>query len=395
MSKKLYLDNAATTRVKKEVIDEMRKYFDEFYGNPSSQLYELGRKSKEAIEHARKTVADFINADEKEIYFTAGGSESDNWALKGTAFANLNKGKNHIITTKIEHHAILHTCEYLEKFGIETTYLNVDKYGLIDLEELKEAIRPETMLISIMFANNEIGTIQPIEQIGEIAKEHGITFHVDAVQAMGAVKVDVKKQHIDLLSMSAHKLGGPKGIGGMFIRKGVKIDNFVHGGGQERGKRAGTEGVQNIVGFGKAVEIANRDFDQYVQRVTVLRDRLIEGIKNNIPEVILNGHPTMRLPNNVNFSYKYVEGESILLLLDMEGIAASSGSACTSGSLDPSHVLLATGLDHGTAHGSIRFTLSPEITEEEVDFVVETMKKIIERLRAMSPIKNDEDLYKK
>lgn len=395
MSKKLYLDNAATTKVKTEVIEEMSKYFDEMYGNPSSQLYELGRKSKEAIEKARKTVADFINADEKEIYFTAGGSESDNWALKGIAFANFNKGKNHIITTKIEHHAILHTCEYLEKFGIQTTYLNVDKYGMIDLEELKEAIRPETMLISVMFANNEIGTIQPIEQIGEIAKEHGITFHVDAVQALGAVKIDVKKQHIDLMSMSAHKLGGPKGIGGMFIRKGVKIDNFIHGGGQERGRRAGTEGVQNIVGFGKAVEIANRDFDQYVERLTVLRNRLIEGIKNNIPDVILNGHPTMRLPNNVNFSYKYVEGESILLLLDMEGIAASSGSACTSGSLDPSHVLLATGLDHGTAHGSIRFTLNTDITEEDLDFVVETMKKIIERLRAMSPIKNDQDLYNK
>lgn len=395
MSKKLYLDNAATTKVKKEVIDEMRKYFDEMYGNPSSQLYELGRKSKEAIEHARKTIADFINAEEKEIYFTAGGSESDNWALKGIAFANLNKGKNHIITTKIEHHAIIHTCEYLEKFGVKTTYLNVDKYGLIDLEELKEAITPETMLISIMFANNEIGTIQPIEQIGEIAKEHGVVFHVDAVQALGSVEIDVKKQHIDLLSMSAHKVGGPKGVGGMFIRKGVKIDNFVHGGGQERGKRAGTEGVQNIAGFGKAVEVAKRDFDKHVARLTELRDRMIEGIKNNIPDVILNGHPTMRLANNVNFSYKYVEGEAILLLLDMEGIAASSGSACTSGSLDPSHVLLATGLDHGTAHGSIRFTLSEEITEEDVDFTVEAMKKIIARLRAMSPIKNDEDLYKK
>lgn len=395
MSKKLYLDNAATTRVRKEVIDEMRKYFDEMYGNPSSQLYELGRKSKEAIENARKVVADFINADEKEIYFTAGGSESDNWALKGTAFANLNKGKNHIITTKIEHHAILHTCEYLEKFGFETTYLNVDKYGMIDLEELKEAIRPETIIISVMFANNEIGTIQPIEQIGEIAKEHGIIFHVDAVQAMGAVKIDVKKQHIDLLSMSAHKIGGPKGVGGMFIRKGVKIDNFVHGGGQERGKRAGTEGVQNIAGFGKAVELAKNDFDQHVEKLTVLRNKLIEGIKNNIPDVVLNGHPTLRLPNNVNFSYKYVEGESILLLLDMEGIAASSGSACTSGSLDPSHVLLATGLDHGTAHGSIRFTISEEITEEDIDFTVETMKKIIARLREMSPIKNDEDLLKK
>jgi len=395
MSKKIYLDNAATTRVKKEVIDEVNKYFQELYGNPSSQLYELGRKSKEAVENARKTVADFINADEKEIYFTGGGSEADNWALKGIAFANFNKGKNHIITTKIEHHAILHTCEYLEKFGIQTTYLNVDKYGMIDLGELKEAIRPETMLISIMFANNEIGTIQPIEQIGEIAKENGIVFHVDAVQALGSVKIDVKKQHIDLLSVSAHKLGGPKGVGALFIRKGVKIDNFVHGGGQERGRRAGTEGVQNIAGFGKAVELAERDFDKRIERLTALRNKFIEGIKSNIPEVVLNGHPTERLPNNVNFSYKYVEGESILLLLDMEGIAASSGSACTSGSLDPSHVLLATGLDHGTAHGSIRFTLSEEITEEDIDYTVETMKNIIARLRAMSPIKNDEDLLKK
>ncbi|HBV67606.1 MAG TPA: cysteine desulfurase NifS [Clostridiales bacterium] len=395
MSKKIYLDNAATTRVKKEVIDEVNKYFQELYGNPSSQLYELGRKSKEAVENARKTVADFINADEKEIYFTGGGSEADNWALKGIAFANFNKGKNHIITTKIEHHAILHTCEYLEKFGVQTTYLNVDKYGMIDLDELKEAIRPETRLISIMFANNEIGTIQPIEQIGEIAKENGIVFHVDAVQALGSVKIDVKKQHIDLLSVSAHKLGGPKGVGALFIRKGVKIDNFVHGGGQERGRRAGTEGVQNIAGFGKAVELAERDFDKRIERLTALRNKFIEGIKSNIPEVLLNGHPTERLPNNVNFSYKYVEGESILLLLDMEGIAASSGSACTSGSLDPSHVLLATGLDHGTAHGSIRFTISEEITEDDIDYTVEAMKSIIARLRAMSPIKNDEDLLKK
>ncbi len=395
MSKKIYLDNAATTRVKKEVIDEVNKYFQELYGNPSSQLYELGRKSKEAVENARKIVADFINADEKEIYFTGGGSEADNWALKGIAFANFNKGKNHIITTKIEHHAILHTCEYLEKFGVQTTYLNVDKYGMIDLDELKKAIRPETMLISIMFANNEIGTIQPIEQIGEIAKENGIVFHVDAVQALGSVKIDVKKQHIDLLSVSAHKLGGPKGIGALFIRKGVKIDNFVHGGGQERGRRAGTEGVQNIAGFGKAVELAERDFDKRIERLTALRNKFIEGIKSNIPEVVLNGHPTERLPNNVNFSYKYVEGQAILVLLDMEGIAASSGSACTSGSLDPSHVLLATGLDHGTAHGSIRFTISEEITEDDIDYTVEAMKNIIARLRAMSPIKNDEDLLKK
>ncbi|MEL7647100.1 MAG: cysteine desulfurase NifS [Sedimentibacter sp.] len=393
MSRKIYLDNAATTRVKKEVVDEMYKYFDEFYGNPSSSLYELGRKSREAVENSRKKVADFLNADEKEIYFTAGGSESDNWAIKGTAFANKNKG-NHIITTKIEHHAVLHTCEYLEKFGFETTYLDVDRYGMIDLEQLKEAIRPETILISIMYANNEIGTIQPIEQIGEIAHEHGIIFHTDAVQALGSVKIDVKKQNIDLLSMSAHKIGGPKGVGGMYIKKGIKIDNFIHGGGQERGKRAGTEGVQNIVGFGKAVELASTNFDAHVNRLAQLRDRLIDGIRKNIPEVVLNGHPTMRLPNNVNFSYKYVEGESILLLLDMEGISASSGSACTSGSLDPSHVLLATGLDHGTAHGSIRFTVSEELTEEEIDFTVETMKNIISRLRAMSPIKNDEDLKK-
>lgn len=394
MGRKLYLDNAATTRVKKEVIDEMRMYFDELYGNPSSQLYELGRKSKEAIEKSRKTVAEFLNAEEKEIYFTAGGTESDNWALKGVAFANFKKGKNHIITTKIEHHAIIHTCEYLEKFGVETTYLDVDRYGQIDLEQLKEAIRPETMLISVMYANNEIGTIQSIEEIGKIAKEHGVLFHVDAVQALGSVKIDVQKQHIDILSMSAHKIGGPKGIGGIYIRKGTRIDNFIHGGGQERGRRAGTEGVQNIVGFGKAVEIAQRDFNYHIERLTVLRNRLIEGIKNNIPDVVLNGHPTMRLPNNVNFSYKYVEGESILLLLDMEGISASSGSACTSGSLDPSHVLLATGLDHGTAHGSIRFTISEEITEDDIDFTVETMKKIITKLRAMSPIKNDEDLKK-
>jgi len=386
MNKKLYLDNAATTKVRKEVIEEMRDYFDVLYGNPSSQLYELGRKSREAVEKARKIVADFINADEKEIYFTAGGSESDNWAIKGVAFANKEKG-NHIITTKIEHHAVSHTCEYLEKFGFETTYLDVDQYGMVDLEQLKSSIRPETILISVMFANNEIGTVQPIEQIGEIAKEHGIIFHTDAVQALGGVEIDVKKQHIDLLSMSAHKVGGPKGIGGMFIKKGVRIDNFIHGGGQERGKRAGTEGVQNIVGFGKAVEIAARDFEEHNQYLIKLRTRLIEGIKNTIPDVVLNGHPTNRLPNNVNFSYRFVEGESILLLLDMEGISASSGSACTSGSLDPSHVLLATGLDHGTAHGSIRFTLSDEITEEDIDYVVETMRKIISRLREISPLK--------
>lgn len=385
MTKKVYLDNAATTKVKPEVVEEMRKYFDEMYGNPSSEIYELGRNSRQAIEEARSIISKFINADENELYFTAGGSESDNWAIKGVAFANIKKGK-HIITTKIEHHAVLHTCEYLEKFGFETTYLDVDKYGVVDLEQLEQSIRPDTILISVMYANNEIGTIQPIEKIGEIAKKHKITFHTDAVQALGAVKIDVKKQNIDLMSMSAHKVKGPKGIGAMYIRKGVKIDNFIHGGAQERKKRAGTESVQNIVGFGKAIELAERDFVKNFEKLTEMRNTLMQGIKDNIEDVVLNGHPTLRLPNNVNFSYRYVEGESILLFLDMEGISASSGSACTSGSLDPSHVLLATGLDHETAHGSIRFTISEETTKEDIDYVVQTMKEIIIKLRKISPL---------
>lgn len=388
MNKKIYFDNAATTMVKKEVVDEMIKYLSEYYGNPSSGIYDIGRKSKEAIDKARKIVSSFINADENELYFTSGGTESDNWAIKGVAFANQNKGK-HIITTKIEHHAVLHTCEYLEKFGFETTYLDVDKYGMIDLENLKNSIRPDTILISIMYANNEIGTIQPIEEIGKMAREHNIIFHTDAVQALGGVRIDVKKQNIDLMSMSAHKVHGPKGVGAMYIRKGVKIDNFIHGGAQERRRRAGTESVQNIVGFAKAIELMGVDFNDKISKLTNLRDRFINGIQNNIEDVVLNGHPTMRLPNNVNFSYKYIEGESILLWLDMEGISASSGSACTSGSLDPSHVLLATGLDHGTAHGSIRFTIGDETTEEEVDFVIDKMKHIVQKLRDMSP------LYKK
>lgn len=388
MNKKIYFDNAATTMVKKEVVDEMIKYLSEYYGNPSSGIYDIGRKSKEAIDKARRIVSSFINADENELYFTSGGTESDNWAIKGVAFANQNKGK-HIITTKIEHHAVLHTCEYLEKFGFETTYLDVDKYGMIDLDNLKNSIRPDTILISIMYANNEIGTIQPIEEIGKIAKEHNIIFHTDAVQALGGVRIDVKKQNIDLMSMSAHKVHGPKGVGGIYIRKGIKIDNFMHGGAQERRRRAGTESVQNIVGFAKAIELMGVDFNDKISKLTNLRDRFINGIQNNIEDVVLNGHPTMRLPNNVNFSYKYIEGESILLWLDMEGISASSGSACTSGSLDPSHVLLATGLDHGTAHGSIRFTIGDETTEEEVDFVIDKMKHIVQKLRDMSP------LYKK
>lgn len=388
MNKKVYFDNAATTCVRKEVVDEMLKYFTQYYGNPSSQFYELGKESKDAIENSRKIISDFINCDINEFYFTSGGTESDNWAIKGVAFANQNKGK-HIITTKIEHHAVLHTCKYLEKFGFETTYLNVDKYGMVDLEELKRSIRPDTILISVMYANNEIGTIQPIEQIGEIAKEHNIIFHTDAVQALGGVKIDVKKQHIDLMSMSSHKVHGPKGIGGMYIRKGVKIDNFMHGGAQERKKRAGTENVPNIVGFGKAVELLNVDFEEKNKRVAAMRDKLIKDIESNIEDVLLNGHPTMRLPNNVNFSYRFIEGEAILLWLDMEGICASTGSACASGSLDPSHVLLATGLDHATAHGSIRFTINEDTTEEDVDYVVCKMKEIVQRLRNMSP------LYKK
>lgn len=387
MNKKIYLDNAATTKVRKEVVDEMMKYFIEYYGNPSSGIYEIGRTSKEAIEKSRKTVATFINADEKEIFFTSGGTESDNWAIKGVAFANQNKGK-HIITTKIEHHAVLHTCEYLKKFGFETTYLNVDKYGVVDIEELKNSIRPDTILISVMYANNEIGTIQPIEEIGKIAKEHKIIFHTDAVQALGGVKIDVKKENIDLLSMSAHKVNGPKGVGALYIRKGLRLDNFMHGGAQERNKRAGTESVQNIVGFGKAVELMSAEIDEKIAKLTSLRDRLINSIKANIDSVLLNGHPTKRLPNNVNFSYEYIEGESILLWLDMNGISASSGSACTSGSLDPSHVLLATGLDHGTAHGSIRFTIGDDTTEEDIDYVVEHMKEIVQKLRNMSPLYN-------
>lgn len=387
MNKKIYLDNAATTKVRKEVVDEMMKYFIDYYGNPSSGIYEIGRTSKEAIEKSRKTVATFINADEKEIFFTSGGTESDNWAIKGVAFANQNKGK-HIITTKIEHHAVLHTCEYLKKFGFETTYLNVDKYGVVDIEELKNSIRPDTILISVMYANNEIGTIQPIEEIGKIAKEHKIIFHTDAVQALGGVKIDVKKENIDLLSMSAHKVNGPKGVGALYIRKGLRLDNFMHGGAQERNKRAGTESVQNIVGFGKAVELMIAEIDEKIAKLTSLRDRLINSIKANIDNVLLNGHPTKRLPNNVNFSYEYIEGESILLWLDMNGISASSGSACTSGSLDPSHVLLATGLDHGTAHGSIRFTIGDDTTEEDIDYVVEHMKEIVQKLRNMSPLYN-------
>lgn len=383
----IYLDNAATTKTAKEVVDAMLPYFSEYYGNPST-IYGLGAKSKEAVTDAREAIAQSLGAQTNEIYFTAGGSESDNWALKATAEAYEGKGK-HIITSKIEHHAILHTCEYLEKRGFEITYIGVDENGILKLDELRAAIRPDTILISVMFANNEIGTIQPIREIGEIAKEHGILFHTDAVQAYGQLPINVDEYHIDMLSASGHKLNGPKGIGFLYIRKGVKIRSFVHGGGQERSRRAGTENVPGIVGLGAAVRRAVRIMEEKTAKEIELRDALIERISKEVPYCRLNGDRTRRLPNNVNFSFRFVEGESLLIMLDMEGICASSGSACTSGSLDPSHVLLAIGLPHEIAHGSLRLTLSEETTMEEIDTVVEAVKKIVERLRSMSPLYED------
>lgn len=383
----IYLDNAATTKTAPEVVDAMLPYFSEYYGNAST-IYSLGAESKKAMDHARQTIADSLGAKPEEIYFTAGGSESDNWALKATAEAYASKGK-HIITTKIEHHAILHTCEYLEKRGFEITYLNVDRDGLISLDELKAAIRPDTILISVMFANNEIGTIEPIAEIGEIAKEHGVLFHTDAVQAYAQVPINVDEMHIDMLSASGHKLNGPKGIGFLYIRKGVKIRSFVHGGAQERSRRAGTENIPGIVGLGAAVERAMRIMDTKTRKEIELRDYLIGRLENEIPHCWLNGHRTKRLPNNINFSFLFIEGESMLIMLDMKGICASSGSACTSGSLDPSHVLLAIGLKHEEAHGSLRLTLSEESTKEEMDIVAEEVKKIVQRLRDMSPLYED------
>ena len=383
----IYLDNAATTKTAPEVVDAMLPYFSEYYGNAST-IYSLGAESKKAMDHARQTIADSLGAKPEEIYFTAGGSESDNWALKATAEAYASKGK-HIITTKIEHHAILHTCEYLEKRGFEITYLNVDRDGLISLDELKAAIRPDTILISVMFANNEIGTIEPIAEIGEIAKEHGVLFHTDAVQAYAQVPINVDEMHIDMLSASGHKLNGPKGIGFLYIRKGVKIRSFVHGGAQERSRRAGTENIPGIVGLGAAVERAMRIMDTKTRKEIELRDYLIGRLENEIPHCWLNGHRTKRLPNNINFSFLFIEGESMLIMLDMKGICASSGSACTSGSLDPSHVLLAIGLKHEEAHGSLRLTLSEESTKEEMDIVAEEVKKIVQRLRDMSPLYDD------
>jgi len=384
MSKYIYMDNAATTPVKEEVLEAMLPYFTEKYGNPSS-VYSLGSESKVAVEKAREQVAKALGADKKEIFFTASGSESDNWAIKGIAYNRRNKG-NHIITSKIEHHAVLNTCKYLEKQGFEVTYLNVDSDGVVDLEELKNSIKDTTILITIMFANNEIGTIQPIKEIGQIAKENDIVFHTDAVQAVGSVEIDVKDLNVDLLSLSAHKFHGPKGIGVLYVRQGVRLDNLIHGGGQERSKRAGTENVASIVGLGKAIELATENLEEKNKKLSALRDSLIEKIESKIDYVKLNGHRTKRLPGNVNVSFQFIEGESLLLMLDMNKIAGSSGSACTSGALDPSHVLLAIGLDHETAHGSLRLSLSEFNTEEEIDFVVEKLVGIVDRLRQMSPL---------
>lgn len=384
MDRIYYFDNAATTKVSPEVLEEISKYYSEEYFNPSS-IYKPAQRCKDAVERARAQVAAAFNADPKEIYFTSGGSEADNWAIKGIANAYKNKGK-HIITSCIEHHAVLHTCEYLESEGFEVTYLPVDGEGLVSLEDLKAAIRPDTILITIMFANNEIGTIQPIAEIGKIARENKIIFHTDAVQAAGHVPIDVKALNIDLMSMSGHKLYAPKGVGALYIRKGIKIKNLIHGGQQERGRRATTENVPGIVGLGKAITDAVSHIAEETERQIKLRDKLIDGILSAIPYSRLNGSRDKRLPGNVNISFEFIEGESILLLLDMNGICGSSGSACTSGSLDPSHVLLAIGLPHEKAHGSLRLSLGRFNTEEEVDYVLEKLPPIIERLRAMSPL---------
>ena len=387
MKKLIYLDNAATTKTAPEVVEAMLPYFSEAYGNPSS-IYSLAGESRKAVDQARDTIAKALGARPEEIYFTAGGTESDNWALKAAAEFYRKKG-NHIITTKIEHHAVLHSCQWLEKQGFEVTYLNVDENGVVRLEELKAAIRPTTILISVMYANNEIGTIQPIREIGEIAHEHGILFHTDAVQAFGQLPIQVDDCHIDMLSASGHKLNGPKGIGFLYIRKGVKIRSFIHGGAQERKRRAGTENVPGIVGLGKAVERAVGTMEERTETERRLRDYLIDRVLKEIPYARLNGHRSQRLPGNANFSFQFIEGESLLIMLDMEGICGSSGSACTSGSLDPSHVLLAIGLPHEIAHGSLRLTLNEEITKEELDYVVDTLKRIVEKLRGMSPLYED------
>lgn len=387
MNSEIYFDNAATTRIRKEVAEVMIKNLSEAYGNPSS-IYKIARENKKIIEENREIIANVINADKNEIYFTGGGSEANNWALKGIAESYKNKGK-HIITSNIEHHAILHVCQYLETIGYEVTYLPVNEQGLINIEDLKNAIRKDTILISIMFANNEIGTIQPIEEIGKIAKENNILFHTDAVQAVGHIPIDVKALNIDLLSMSGHKFYGPKGIGVLYIRKGIKITPLIHGGSQEKNRRAGTENILGIIGIGKALELAHKEMEEENKRLTKLRDKLIDGILEKIPHCWLNGSREHRLPGNCNISFEFIEGESVLILLDMNDVCASSGSACTSGSLDPSHVLLAIGLPHEKAHGSLRLSLGLFNKEEDIDFLLEKLPPIVERMRSMSPLYED------
>jgi cysteine desulfurase len=385
--KNVYMDYSATTYVRPEVLEEMLPYFTEKFGNPSS-FYGISRETKMAIDKARQQVANTLNCLPDEVYFTGGGSEADNWAIKGIASAHKNKG-NHIITTKVEHHAVLHTCEYLEKNGFDVTYLDVDEEGFIRLEDLKNAITDKTNLVSIMFANNEIGTIQPIKEIGEICREKKVFFHTDAVQAVGNVPVDVKEMNIDMLSLAGHKIYGPKGIGVLYIKKGIKIDNLIHGGAQEKNRRAGTENIASIVGIGKALELATDNLEAHMEKMTILRDRLMDGLLK-VPYTRLNGPKgDKRLPGNVNICFRFIEGESILLSLDFKGVCASSGSACTSGSLDPSHVLLAIGLPHEIAHGSLRLTMGEGSTEEDVDYVLEVVPPIIERLRNMSPLWDD------
>ena len=387
MEKRIYLDNAATTQTAPEVVEAMLPYFTEKYGNPSS-VYGFASANKEVLDQQRDTIAGILGAKSNEIYFTAGGTESDNWALKAAAEAYQGKG-NHIITTKIEHHAILHSAEFLEEHGFEVTYVDVDEDGVVKIEELEKAIRPETILISVMFANNEIGTLQPIKAIGQIAHDRGVLFHTDAVQAFGHVPIHVDECHIDMLSASGHKLNGPKGVGFLYIRKGLKLRSFIHGGSQERKRRAGTENVPGIVGLGTAARLAAETMEERISKETKLRDHLIRRVLEEIPYCRLNGNRTERLPNNANFSFQFIEGESLLIMLDGKGICASSGSACTSGSLDPSHVLLAIGLPHEIAHGSLRLTLSEQTTMEELDYVVDSLKEIVKQLREMSPLYED------
>lgn len=382
--RKVYLDNAATTALSPRVLEAMLPYFTQYYGNPSS-VHAFGREAKQGLDKARDQVAKALHCEPSEVIFTGCGTESDNTVLLGVAQRYGDKGK-HIITTNVEHHAILHTCEYLEKQGYSVTYLPVDQDGLVTAEQVAAAIRPDTILVSIMFANNEVGTIMPIQEIGAVCKEKGVLFHTDAVQAVGHIPVDVQTMHIDMLSLSAHKFHGPKGVGALYCRKGIRLPSYIMGGAQERGRRAGTENVAGIVGLGAAIQLATEQLEENRAKMTALRDRLMTGIQARISEVKLNGHPTNRLPNNVNFSFKYIEGESILLMLDMNGIAASSGSACTSGSLDPSHVLLALGLPHEIAHGSVRLTLGDETTEEDIDYTIDVLEKTVARLRAMSPL---------